>query len=136
MNEMVDIEAKSVQNRNLDEIRLNDIFAELMDRAIDISEQEEESICFRSVDGNFNVEKFSIAFVNAPNTKSDTLPGILNDVVEEAFSNFRRIRGQCYDGAPDVSERLVKPSYLFSVMHIVRIFVCKMRSETMQKSDI
>ncbi|XP_026819100.1 zinc finger MYM-type protein 1-like [Rhopalosiphum maidis] len=70
----------------------------------DITVKEQISFCLRTVDKeSFEIEEYFIGFYETPKTDSNTLFNILKDILCRLELNIHNVRGQCFDGASNVS---------------------------------
>lgn len=106
INEILDIAANEVVRINLREIKSSIWYGITMDGSTDISKQEQESIFFRIVDENLTVREMFMGFYETKNTKAETLFDIVRDILVRFDLKINCLRGQCYDGASNVSVRL------------------------------
>lgn len=62
------------------------------------------SFCLRTVDKeSFEINEYFIGSYETPKTDSDTLFKIVKDILYRLKLGFHNIRGQCFDGASNVS---------------------------------
>ena len=61
------------------------------------------SVCLRVVCEDFIVNEFFIGFSHTVNTKAATLFELVNELLQKHELKLSRLRGQCYDGASNVS---------------------------------
>lgn len=106
INKILDIAASDVVRINIEAIKSAIWYGITMDGTTDTSKQEQESIGFRIVDENLTVRELFMGFYQATSTKAETLFGILKDILVRFDLNINCLRGQCYDGASNVSGRL------------------------------
>ena len=75
----------------------------ILDETADIANQEQISICFRVVQENFLIEELFLGFYQTSITSSDAICAIMKDVLLQFQFPINKCRGQCYDGAANVS---------------------------------
>lgn len=102
-NEMLELMANEVSIANLEEIKAAKYFAVIMDETSDISRAEQVSISFRVTLPNFEVKEIFMGFHKTSDTKSETLSKIIHDVLLRFNLNVNDLRGQCFDGAANMS---------------------------------
>ncbi|CAK1596196.1 unnamed protein product [Parnassius mnemosyne] len=78
----------------------------MIDETSDIKRLEQVSICFRSVAEDLTLNEYFIGFYDTKDTKAETLFEIVTDVIEESGLSIANLRGQCYDGASNVSGKI------------------------------
>ena len=79
-------------------------FTIMADETTDASNKEQVVIIFRYVDNNdFSVEEEFIGFYCIPSIELDTLVSILKDSLSRLNLPLSKVRGQCYDGASNMS---------------------------------
>ncbi|KYN28567.1 Zinc finger MYM-type protein 1 [Trachymyrmex cornetzi] len=106
INEIVELFANQVVRQNLEIIKSADFYAISLDETSDISRLEQVSICIRIALDNLTTMEFFMGFYSTENTKAQTLFDIVNDVHTPYDLKFSNLRGQCYDGASNVSGRI------------------------------
>ena len=78
-------------------------FTLMADETTDASNKEQVVIVLRYVDNNdFSVEDF-IGLYSVPSIESDTLVAVLKDTLSRLNLPLSKVRGQCYDGASNMS---------------------------------
>ena len=83
--------------RNIQE---TDFFTVMADECADISNKEQLTICFRWVDAKLEVHEEFVGLYNIPDITAHTIVAALRDCV---CLNWSRCRGQCFDGASNMS---------------------------------
>jgi len=78
-------------------------YSVMVDETPDISQKEQISICVRRVNEKFEVEELFLGFYYTDDTKSATLFKCLLDVLCRFGFPINYCRGQCYDGAANMS---------------------------------
>lgn len=68
-----------------------------------MSSKEQLSICFRVVNDDFEIEEYFLGLYETPFTNANTLYKVLKDVFLKCELDINLLRGQCYDGAANVS---------------------------------
>ena len=64
---------------------------------------EQLVICFRYVDSELQVHEDFTGFYHLPNITANTIVGAIKDTLMRFNLNMSRCRGQCYDGASNMS---------------------------------
>lgn len=103
VTEILTIMAMSVRRKLLTEIRNQPFYAIMADETTDVSRKEQMSINFRYVDECLAVHESFLGFYETPSTDSHTLFKVLLDVLTRFDIDVRKCRGQCYDGAFNMS---------------------------------
>lgn len=103
INEILNLMAEDIRNRILSRIKKSKNFAILLDETSDISKLEQVSICTRIVDDNLEVSEYFMEFCTTKNTKAESLLDIVTDFFKRKGLDIHDLRGQCYDGASNVS---------------------------------
>ena len=75
----------------------------ILDETSDVANNEQISICFRVVQENFLIEELFFGFYQTSITSSDVIYAIVKDVLLRFQFSINKCRGQCYDGAANVS---------------------------------
>lgn len=78
-------------------------FAIIADETADISKSEQVSICIRTVRPDLTIEESFLGFYETSDTKAKTLFQIILDVLARFGLDIANLRGQCYDGAKNMS---------------------------------
>lgn len=105
-----------------------------MDENADISVREQVSICFRVVAGNLEPEEHFVGFYETSTTTANVLFQLLNDVLMRFSLPLQKCRGQCYDGASNMSgikaglqarvpEQEPRAQYVHCTEHLVNLVV-------------
>ncbi|XP_060861856.1 zinc finger MYM-type protein 1-like [Metopolophium dirhodum] len=103
-NEILSILSREVIRNIIIKIKENTFYAILLDETSDITVKEQISFCLRTVDKeSFEIEEYFIGFYETPKTDSNTLLNILKDILCRLELNIHNVRGQCFDGASNVS---------------------------------
>ena len=102
-NEMIQIMALNILRKISANIRNSSYFIIMADEAIDASNKEQFVICLRSVDDDFEVHEEFIGLYEIDNLTANTLVAAIKDTLLRMNLNLSRCRGQCYDGAGNMS---------------------------------
>jgi len=105
-NEILELMATKVMSENLAEIRQVEFCALLLDETSDLSKIEQISICLRIVSQNLVSSEFFLGFYSTSSTKAETLFQVVQDVFLRFNLPLTKLRGQCYDGAANVSGKI------------------------------
>ena len=102
-NEILQIMANSIQRKIADNIRAAQFFTIMNDDTTDLSNHEQSVICLRWVADNFEVHEDFIGLYHVESTTADNLVAIIKDVLLRMNLSLKKCRGQCYDGAANMS---------------------------------
>lgn len=105
-NEILEMMASTVLEKNLEIIRAAPFFSLMLDETSDISRMEQISMSIRIVSNDLSICEIFFGFYDTSNTKSETLFSIVQNVFKSCKLEFKNLRGQCYDGASNVSGKL------------------------------
>lgn len=75
----------------------------MVDECVDSSNKEQLVLCFRYVDSELDVHEDFVGFYQIPNIAANTIVSVINDTLMRFDLNMSRCRGQCYDGASNMS---------------------------------
>ena len=75
----------------------------MVDETTDISNYEQVVICLRWVDDDFNVHEDLIGLYKVETISADSLVALIKDVLLRINLSLNKVRGQCYDGAANMS---------------------------------
>ena len=70
----------------------------MVDETTDVSNREQATVVIRSVEG-FEVHEQFIGLYTVPSIDSNTIVGMIKDVLIRMNLSINKVRGQCYDGA-------------------------------------
>lgn len=106
VNEILHLMANEVIKKQLNKIKKAKFFAIIIDETSDISRSEQVSFSIRIVDDDLIVEEIFMGFFETNSMTAETLFQIVNDVLARYDLDIHNLRGQCYDGAANVSGRI------------------------------
>ena len=102
-NEILQIMSRQVLNKISDSIHKSDFYSIMIDETPDLSNKEQAVICFRYVDDNLEVFEDFFGLYQVETTKSDDMMNMVKDVLLRLNISFEKCRGQCFDGARNMS---------------------------------
>lgn len=105
-NEILQAMATKIMLENIREIKNAEYFAILLDETADIARTEQVSIYFRVVSSDLIASEYFMGFYSTSNTKAKTLFDIIKDILVRFDIPLSKLRGQCYDGASNVSGKI------------------------------
>lgn len=85
------------------EVHLAKYFSIIVDETSDIAVHEQVSFCICIVTDSFTIKELFLGFYETLNTSSNTLVKIILDVLQRFNLSLAFCRGQCYDGAANMS---------------------------------
>ncbi|XP_066587629.1 zinc finger MYM-type protein 1-like [Prorops nasuta] len=103
INEMLSMFSIEIQNGLMNQIKSNKYYAIIADETSDISVLEQLSVCFRTVRNTLEVDEIFVGLYETPSTNSEMLHKIITDIILQLSLHITNCRGQCYDGAANVS---------------------------------
>uniref|UniRef100_A0A3B4UMN1 HAT C-terminal dimerisation domain-containing protein n=1 Tax=Seriola dumerili TaxID=41447 RepID=A0A3B4UMN1_SERDU len=103
LNEMTELFAHDVLRTLIEEIKRAEFFSIIMDETADIAVKEQVSVCFRVVTECLEIEELFIGFYQTASTTGDALFDLFKDVLLRLSLPIKNCRGQCYDGASNMS---------------------------------
>lgn len=106
INEILALIAGKIISLNVEEIKSAPYFSLMIDETSDIARLEQVSICVRIVSEDLSVKEIFMGFVNTESTKAETLFKIVDDFLRKMKLDMKLLRGQCYDGASNVSGKI------------------------------
>ena len=80
-------------------------FSVIVDETQDVGHQEQVSMCLRYVDETFTPQELFIGFYSTETTTADALYKLILDTMLRLNLPIEMLRGQCYDGASNMSGR-------------------------------
>ncbi|XP_015120773.1 zinc finger MYM-type protein 1-like [Diachasma alloeum] len=105
-NEILDLMYKKILTKNLDIIKASPLFALMINETSDVSRLEQISVTVRVVSNELSPREIFLGFYNTSSTKSVTLFSIINDIFQRYQLEFKKLRGQCYDRAPNMAGKI------------------------------
>ena len=102
-NEILQLMSLSILRLIARNIQETDFFTVMADECADISNKEQLTICFRWVDSKLEVHEEFVGLYNIPDITAHTIVAALRDCVCRLNLNWSRCRGQCFDGASNMS---------------------------------
>jgi len=102
-NEILSLLSQYVQTYLINQIKSAKYFSIIIDETTDNTCTEQVSICFRIVDDNFNISELFLGFFDTEYTNSIALFTLITNVLTKFGLAISDCRGQCYDGAANVS---------------------------------
>lgn len=104
INEILSVMSLAIQRKLLSKIRVDaSFYAFMADETTDVSRKEQMSVNFRVVDDSLKIDEIFLGFYDTPATDADTLFKVVKDVLLRFELPFNKCRGQCYDGAYNMS---------------------------------
>lgn len=97
--------AQQIQRSIASDIHSSRMYSLIVDETTDLSVKEQVSICLRYVNDNFEVQDF-LGFYETEGTDAAHIVKIIEDVLCRLSLPQSDCRGQCYDGASSMSDRL------------------------------
>ena len=76
----------------------------MADKVTDSSNKEQVVICFRSVDEEFQCHEDVVGLYQVESIKSDSIVEVLKDTMLSLNLPISDCRGQCYDGAANMTD--------------------------------
>ena len=80
----------------------------MIDETTDEANKEQMVICFRWVDDELDVHEDFIGLYETESTEAVALLTIIHDALNRLNISITKLRGQCYDGASEMSGRSCK----------------------------
>lgn len=103
INEMMSIMSHEVIRQLATTVREAKFYSIIVDETSDISVHEQISICIRYVDQQLQVHEIFFGFYETVSTTASTVFEIIKDSLHRLNFNVTDCRGQCYDGASNMS---------------------------------
>lgn len=102
-NEIIKDMALAVLRTYKEELIKTQFFSIMLDKSTDVSVHEQVSICFRYVSNDLSVHEVFDGFYETTATDAGTLYNIVQDVLKRFDMSLANCRGQCFDGASNIS---------------------------------
>lgn len=100
---MLQMMADAIIETHLNEIKTAGFYSSILDETSDITRREQISFSIRVVKDDFTIREIFVGFYETKDTKSETLFKIVIDVLNRFGLQINKLRGQCFDGASNVS---------------------------------
>ena len=81
-------------------------FAVMVDETTDVSRTTQVSICIRYVDDQFKINEKFVGLYSSDSTTASALTGIIKDSLTRFDLRLDDLRGQCYDGASNMTGKV------------------------------
>ena len=102
-NEIIKLMALTVLRKLATDFRTSVYFSLMADEVTDSSNREQVVVCLRRVDEDFEAHEEFIGLYKVKETSADTITTALSDVLFRMDLSISNCRGQCYDGAINMS---------------------------------
>jgi Domain of unknown function (DUF4371)/hAT family C-terminal dimerisation region len=102
-NEILEMFSLAALRELIKSIKAAKYYSVMLDETADISAKEQISFCIRVVDSDFCIHEYFFGFYQTDDTRSATLFKCFKDVLTRFDLSFNDCRGQCYDGAANMS---------------------------------
>ena len=104
-NEILQIFGQEIVNLVCAEIKFGNpmMFSVICDGTRDIAGNEQEAICIRYINENFEPNENFVGFYRTTATTGEAISSIIEDVLLRLQLPLSNLRGQCYDGAGNMS---------------------------------
>ncbi len=102
-NEILELMTHDIFREIASTVRVAKYYSLIVDETADISGHEQVSICLRYVDDNFCPEEAFVGLHTTPSTTADAITALILDVLMRFGLLLENLRGQCYDGAANMS---------------------------------
>lgn len=122
-NDIIKYMALAVLRQLGQKLRNDKFYSVMVDETTDISVTEQVSFCFRHVDANLQVHENFVGFHSTSLTNADVLFKLLKDVVIRFYLGLDNCRGQCYDGAANMSGKLTGVQAQMSAVYPKAMYV-------------
>lgn len=105
-NEIIEMFAHAIQRSVSESVSKASAFALIADGTTDTSGEEQFSLCIQFADANLDVKVMFLGFYNCPNTSSQMLTHVIEDVlVRIPGLGMNKLKAFCFDGANNMNGR-------------------------------
>jgi len=87
----------------LNVIQKSPYFSIIVDETTDVSTKEQVSMCLRYLESDLNISEKFLGMYKVSSTTGETLTQVIIDVLTRCNLSVDKLRGQCYDGASNMS---------------------------------
>ena len=102
LNELIARMSNTVLRQLLAEIRESSMFSIIVDKATDVSQNEQLCVAIRWVDSAMLIHETPVELMHVPKTDADTLAGQIKDCMLRLALPNSQCHGQAYDGAANM----------------------------------
>jgi len=102
-NELLQVMANKINREIADKIKQAKYFSIMANEVTDASNQEQVVVCMHWVDNELQPHENFLGLYKVDNIESNTIVGILNDILLRMNLTLSKCRGQCYDGASNMA---------------------------------
>lgn len=120
-NEILELLASTVVRQIARDVHHQGVFAVMADETRDCAGTEQVAICLRSVTTDLQVEEQFIGLYSVESTTALVLSTVIKDALLRLGLDLSYLRGQCYDGAANMSGRFKGTT---TCMHAVFVLLC------------
>ena len=106
VDELIKIIASMVLREVLEEARRSLFYGTIADGTTDLSTKEQFSICVRYATENLVVKEAFLGLYEVPGSTAAELYEALKDALVRTMYGTEKLRGHCFDGAPNMSGKL------------------------------
>lgn len=103
VNEIIGLMGNTILRTILTSIKTSMWFSIIADEATDVSRNEQMSLTIRWTDNSYQIFEEPIGLVQLPDTKADTIFGVIKDLLIRCSLSLSQCRGQAFDGASNMS---------------------------------
>ena len=103
IDEILKIMSHEVTLKIMEKIKTSGFYAIIADEASDSFRKEQFSFSLRTVGNDLTIEENFLGFYETSDTESETLYKVIKDIFLRLQLNISKLRGQCYDGASNMS---------------------------------
>ncbi|CAG7731398.1 unnamed protein product [Allacma fusca] len=136
-NEILKIVSHAILRNKIKEIKTNQIFSLIINVTTDVSVKEQVSFCVRTVNDDPEIKEDFLGLYNTSSTNADSLAALILDVFKRFDLELSSVRGQCYDGASNMSGKLTGVSTQIQEMEKRAIYVhCYAHSLNLAVQDV
>ena len=96
----------AVLRRLTNQVKLSEYYGIIMDETSDVSGKEQISVCLRIAYEDLSIEEIFFGLYETSINTSDALFTIFKDLLLRMQLDINKCRGQCYDGAANVSDHV------------------------------
>ena len=122
-NEILEMMARKVLGDVAAEVREAEYFSVIVDESTDVTRQEQVSVSARFIDKNYEPQELFLGFYSTEDTSAATLATIILDTLQRLNLPLAKLRGQCYDGASNMSGRIGGVQALLKKQQPMAVFV-------------
>lgn len=102
-NEILNLLSQETLDPIIKKVKSSKHFAIIVDETTDVSIKEQMSLCLRTVDENLEISEDFLGLYELQSTSAESIFNLINEILAKYEIDMKNCRGQCFDGAANMS---------------------------------